>query len=128
MTNPFLSVDLVFRSSTGIPITGTIRTVTNTIITASPVTATDTTAIKATDTTAIKATDTTAIKDTATAIKDMATANKDTATAINLRLLQLQRRLARAGYYHGAIDGTMGPETRRAIRAFERSYGALGMR
>jgi peptidoglycan hydrolase-like protein with peptidoglycan-binding domain len=120
MTNPFLSVDLVFRSSTGIPITGTIRTVTNTIITASPVTATDTTAIKATDTTAIK--------DTATAIKDMATANKDTATAINLRLLQLQRRLARAGYYHGAIDGTMGPETRRAIRAFERSYGALGMR
>jgi len=43
-------------------------------------------------------------------------------------IAQLQRRLARAGYYHGAIDGTMGPETRRAIRAFERSYGALGMR
>jgi len=43
-------------------------------------------------------------------------------------IAQLQRRLARAGYYHGALDGTMGPETRRAIRAFERSYGALGMR
>ncbi len=41
---------------------------------------------------------------------------------------QLQRRLARAGYYHGAIDGIMGPETRRAIRAYEgsrnqREYG-----
>jgi len=35
---------------------------------------------------------------------------------------QLQRRLARAGYYHGAIDGIMGPETRRAIRAYERSH------
>jgi hypothetical protein len=37
-------------------------------------------------------------------------------------VVQLQRRLARAGYYHGAIDGIMGPETRRAIRAYERSY------
>jgi hypothetical protein len=43
-------------------------------------------------------------------------------------IAQLQRRLARAGYYHGAIDGIMGPETRRAIRAYERSYAALGMR
>ncbi len=37
-------------------------------------------------------------------------------------VVQLQRRLARAGYYHGAIDGLMGPETRRAIRAYERSH------
>jgi len=43
-------------------------------------------------------------------------------------IAQLQRRLARAGYYHGAIDGIMGPETRRAVRAYERSYGAPGMR
>ena len=43
-------------------------------------------------------------------------------------IAQLQRRLAGAGYYHGAIDGIMGPETRRAIRAYERSYAALGMR
>src|SRR5437660_9540413 len=28
-------------------------------------------------------------------------------------VVQLQRRLARAGYYHGAIDGIMGPATRR---------------
>jgi peptidoglycan hydrolase-like protein with peptidoglycan-binding domain len=36
--------------------------------------------------------------------------------------MQLQRRLARAGYYHGDIDGIMGPGTRRAIRAYERSH------
>jgi Putative peptidoglycan binding domain len=42
-------------------------------------------------------------------------------------IAQLQRRLARAGYYHGAIDGIMGPATRRAIRAFERDYGRLSM-
>jgi len=43
-------------------------------------------------------------------------------------IAQLQRRLARAGYYHGVIDGIMGPETRRAIRAYESSDGALDMR
>jgi hypothetical protein len=35
-----------------------------------------------------------------------------------------QRRLARAGYYHGAIDGILGPKTRRAIRAYERDHNA----
>jgi hypothetical protein len=43
-------------------------------------------------------------------------------------IAQLQRRLAQAGYYYGAIDGIMGPQTRRAIRAYERAYGTLGMR
>jgi hypothetical protein len=43
---------------------------------------------------------------------------------------ETQRLLARAGYYHGAIDGIMGPQTRRAIRAYERDhnvrpYGAM---
>ena len=47
------------------------------------------------------------------------------------RVADLQRRLARAGYYHGAIDGILGPQTRRAIRAYERdhggsAYGAIG--
>jgi Putative peptidoglycan binding domain len=42
------------------------------------------------------------------------------------RVAQLQRRLARAGYYHGAIDGVMGPQTRRAIRAYERDHGYVG--
>ena len=37
-------------------------------------------------------------------------------------VVEVQRRLARAGYYHGRIDGIMGPQTRRAIRAFERDH------
>ena len=36
---------------------------------------------------------------------------------------QVQTQLARSGYYHGAVDGVMGPETRRAIRSYERSHG-----
>jgi hypothetical protein len=35
----------------------------------------------------------------------------------------VQRELARAGYYRGAIDGVYGPGTRAAIRAFERDNG-----
>src|SRR6266567_2030997 len=44
-------------------------------------------------------------------------------------VVELQRRLARAGYYHGAIDGIMGPATRRALRAYERTHNqsAYGM-
>jgi hypothetical protein len=42
------------------------------------------------------------------------------------RVAELQSRLARAGYYHGAIDGIMGPATRRAIRAYERDHGYAG--
>ncbi len=38
------------------------------------------------------------------------------------RVVEVQRRLARAGYYHGRIDGIMGPRTRRAIRAYERDH------
>ncbi len=35
----------------------------------------------------------------------------------------VQSRLARAGYYHGPIDGVMGPGTRHAILAYERDHG-----
>jgi len=35
----------------------------------------------------------------------------------------VQRRLARGGYYHGAIDGVIGPGTRAAVRAYERNNG-----
>ena len=38
------------------------------------------------------------------------------------RVAELQTRLARAGYYHGSIDGVLGPQTRRAIRAYERDH------
>jgi hypothetical protein len=35
---------------------------------------------------------------------------------------EVQLRLARGGYYHGAIDGVSGSETRRAIRAYEHAH------
>jgi hypothetical protein len=38
------------------------------------------------------------------------------------RVAEAQRRLARAGYYHGPIDGILGPRTRRAIQAYERDH------
>jgi hypothetical protein len=37
---------------------------------------------------------------------------------------QIQLRLARAGYYRGPVDGVMGPRTRYAIRAYERSHNS----
>ena len=48
-------------------------------------------------------------------------------------VVEVQRRLARTGYYHGRIDGIMGPQTRRAIRAYERhhnmrAYGLIDRR
>ncbi len=43
--------------------------------------------------------------------------------ATHSRVAELQRRLARAGYYHGSVDGVLGPQTRRAIRAYERDHG-----
>ena len=33
------------------------------------------------------------------------------------------RRLGRLGYYHGLVDGIMGPQTRGAIAAFESRNG-----
>jgi Putative peptidoglycan binding domain len=46
---------------------------------------------------------------------------------------EVQLRLARGGYYHGAIDGVSGGETQRAIRAFEHAHalpqdGRIGQR
>lgn len=38
-------------------------------------------------------------------------------------VIQVQSRLARAGYYRGAIDGAMGPRTHYAIQAYERDHG-----
>jgi hypothetical protein len=39
------------------------------------------------------------------------------------RVAEMQRRLAQAGYYHGSIDGIMGPRTRRAMRGYQRDHG-----
>ena len=38
-------------------------------------------------------------------------------------VIEVQRRLARAGYYRGAIDGVPGVGTRSAIRSYERAHG-----
>jgi hypothetical protein len=38
-------------------------------------------------------------------------------------VLEVQRRLAREGFYQGPLDGVMGSRTHYAIRAYERSHG-----
>jgi hypothetical protein len=38
------------------------------------------------------------------------------------RVAGMQRQLAQAGYYHGAIDGIMGPRTRYALRAYRHDH------
>ena len=38
-------------------------------------------------------------------------------------VIEVQRRLAREGFYRGSIDGVMGSRTHYAIRAYERSHG-----
>lgn len=38
-------------------------------------------------------------------------------------VIAVQTQLARAGYYHGVIDGVMGPRTHYAIQAYERDHG-----
>lgn len=37
----------------------------------------------------------------------------------------VQRRLGQLGYYHGVVDGVIGPRTRGAIAAFERRNGLV---
>jgi His-Xaa-Ser repeat protein HxsA len=36
---------------------------------------------------------------------------------------QVQAALAREGYYHGAIDGSVGPATRNALRRYQQNHG-----
>jgi His-Xaa-Ser repeat protein HxsA len=36
---------------------------------------------------------------------------------------QVQTALAREGYYHGAIDGSVGPATRNALRRYQQNHG-----
>ena len=49
-----------------------------------------------------------------------------TETAADPEFSELQRRLSRAGYYRGSIDGVLGPQTRRAIRAYEQDHDNVG--
>jgi len=41
----------------------------------------------------------------------------------NSSVSQVQAVLARRGYYHGAIDGSMGPATRSALRQYQQNHG-----
>jgi Putative peptidoglycan binding domain len=43
-------------------------------------------------------------------------------TANTSVVVQVQQRLARAGYYRGRVDGVMGSQTRSAIRAYQRAH------
>ena len=36
---------------------------------------------------------------------------------------EVQSALSREGYYSGAVDGTLGPETRNALRRYQRDRG-----
>lgn len=47
----------------------------------------------------------------------------DTVYTDDATVAAVQRRLARGGYYRGAIDGVIGNGTRIAIRAYERNNG-----
>lgn len=39
--------------------------------------------------------------------------------------MAVQRRLGELGYYHGVVDGVIGPQTRAAIAAFEGAHGMI---
>jgi peptidoglycan hydrolase-like protein with peptidoglycan-binding domain len=38
---------------------------------------------------------------------------------------QVQRRLGELGYYHGIVDGIMGPQTRTAVAAYESTHNLV---
>jgi hypothetical protein len=44
-------------------------------------------------------------------------------SATRSRVVELQQRLTRAGYYSGRIDGALGPQTQQAIRAYMEDHG-----
>ena len=46
-----------------------------------------------------------------------------TPSGFELPALQIQQALQNAGYYHGKMDGKVGPDTRSAVEAFQRDQG-----
>ncbi|HEV2839752.1 MAG TPA: peptidoglycan-binding domain-containing protein [Chthoniobacterales bacterium] len=42
---------------------------------------------------------------------------------VDFNVSEIQSALARAGYYDGAIDGSLGPATRNALRRYQRDRG-----
>src|SRR5215470_9050702 len=47
-------------------------------------------------------------------------------SATRSRVVELQQRLTRAGYYSGRIDGVLGPQTQQAIRTYMDDHGYTG--
>jgi hypothetical protein len=56
--------------------------------------------------------------DNGSAYSEAATLQPD-ATSSRDSVIAVQQELARLGYYHGPVDGIMGPKTRQAIRWFQ---------
>jgi hypothetical protein len=52
-----------------------------------------------------------------------AQSNDSSAHEAGSRVSDVQSALARAGYYDGAIDGVLGPGTRKALRNYQRDHG-----
>lgn len=50
-------------------------------------------------------------------------AKSGSAAAAQLSAKQIQRALKAAGFYKGTIDGKIGPQTKAAIRSFQKSHG-----
>lgn len=48
---------------------------------------------------------------------------RDVDDSLNSSVAGVQEQLARRGYYHGEIDGVIGPQTRRALARYQSSHG-----
>jgi len=46
-----------------------------------------------------------------------------TPSGFELPSAEIQRALKNAGYYNGSVDGKIGPQTREAVKAFQRDHG-----
>ncbi|MFA4991693.1 MAG: peptidoglycan-binding domain-containing protein [Candidatus Omnitrophota bacterium] len=49
--------------------------------------------------------------------------NEDAKAPPQMTVVNIQTALNNAGFYEGAIDGKMGPNTKRAVRDFQRANG-----
>lgn len=49
----------------------------------------------------------------------------ETTTSVSSTVMNLQKLLADRGFYNGAVDGIMGPQTRSAIIAAQKNYGLV---
>ncbi|HNX81888.1 MAG TPA: peptidoglycan-binding domain-containing protein [Candidatus Omnitrophota bacterium] len=48
---------------------------------------------------------------------------KSTRTPLSLSKKEIQTALKKAGFYNGPVDGVFGPQSRKAIKAFQKAKG-----